>query len=74
MTITINIPNDAESRLQQEAARAGVPIPTLIEDIVVERFGGHDVEAVDLKSQLDALAVSDVSIPHDRQGRDFIYD
>jgi hypothetical protein len=38
MTITINIPTNAESKLQQEAARTGVPMQTLIEHIVSEKF------------------------------------
>lgn len=74
MTVTINIPENAEVKLQQEAERQGVPIPSLIEDIVVERFGSQDIEFDGMKALLEALAVSDVYIPHDKQNREYIYD
>ena len=42
MTITINIPNTAETQLQIEAERTGTSIAAVIEQIVSERFGSLD--------------------------------
>lgn len=38
MTITINVSETAENRLKEEASRAGVTIPRLVERLVTERF------------------------------------
>jgi hypothetical protein len=40
MTVTINIPVTAERRLYDEAQRAGVAVPALLEQLVIERFNG----------------------------------
>ena len=38
MTITINVPQEAELRLQAEALRTGLPLEKLVERVISERF------------------------------------
>lgn len=38
MTITINLPREAESRLQAESLRTGLPVEQLVERVIAERF------------------------------------
>ena len=51
MTVTINIPDRAETRLKQEADRTGKPITSLIEDMVALQYGPRDIDAF-----IDAIA------------------
>ena len=38
MTITIDVPPEAELRLKQEADREGFPVERLVERVIAERF------------------------------------
>jgi predicted DNA-binding protein len=38
MTVTIEIPEDIEARLQSEARASGVPFPQLLRDVLIEHL------------------------------------
>jgi hypothetical protein len=67
MTVTITIPADAEKPLQDEAVRAGVSVPLLLEQVVAGRFSAH-AQDNSLQELFDRIARPASDIDASREG------
>ena len=68
MTITINLPEDAEATLRDQAEKAGVSLDRFVERLVLDRF-------VSARTRIDRLvaAIGDPTVILEDVSREAIY-